>query len=89
MAVPLFTNRGAAMLSNLSHLTSKSFRLVELTSLKPVLVQPSGIGSSSKVSSSGEVEGRRRTVAFAEAAAKTSIKVVKSRGLVSRVLATW
>ena len=62
-----------------------------MTSLKPVLVQPSGIGSS-KVRSSGEVEGRRSTVAFAEAA-KTS-KVVKSRGLVSRVtllllLADW
>ena len=56
-----------------------------------MLVQPSGIGSS-KVRSSGEVEGRRSTVAFAEAA-KTS-KVVKSRGLVSRVtllllLADW
>ena len=63
-----------------------------MTSLKPVLVQPSGIGSS-KVRSSGEVEGRRSTVAFAEAAKKNS-KVVKSRGLVSRVtllllLADW
>ena len=61
-----------------------------MTSLKPVLVQPSIIGSS-KVRSSGAVEGRRRTVAFAEAA--NTSKVVKSKGLVSRVtlllLADW
>ena len=54
--------------------------------MKPVLVQPSGIGASSKVSSLGEAEGRRSTVAFTEVeAAKKTSKMVNSRGEVSRV----
>ena len=79
--------------SHLSHLTSESSRLLELTSLKPVLIHPSGIGSSN-VTNSGEVGGRRSIVDFAEVeeATKTNRMVnCRDKVLVSRVtlLAAW
>ena len=73
--------------THLSHLTSKSWRSLELTSLKPALVHLSGSGSSN-VTSSGEVEGRRSMVAFAgvEEADKTNrMENRRDKVLVSRV----
>ena len=68
------------MFAHFSHLTSKSSRLLEFTSLKPLLVHPSDSGSSN-VTRSGEFGGSRRMVAFAGVgeADKTNNRLVKSR----------
>ena len=73
-----------------THLTSESSRSLELTILKPVLVHPSGSGSSN-VTNSGEVGGRRSMVAFAEVEEANKTSRMVNRVLVSRVtlLAAW
>ena len=70
--------------NHLSHLTSESSRSLELTILKPVLLHPSGSGSSN-VTNSGEVGGRRSMVAFAEVEEANKTSRVVNKVLVSRV----